>query len=343
MTKCEKIKQEYENLKTLKQEFNLEMEKAVEIGELGKAKELKARLEQQRDALAEKLWLFENLPQKELKKQYEEQISAYRQLGLLERLTNGKEGIKDEYGEEHALPSFAEISNMMRENKEFLRKKTEQGFIRLQLTPFALPIDRLKERYGELIRQKHKEGNLKGENNDPLDLDQNQPVYMNENFKSLLYFPEWETKGNKAVAKGGITKKEAIKQTGGWRIILDEDLSIVPVKGQGKTIKDRKQIEGGMLASEQFQLIKKQKEEGYTPEDWFAFAIIRLSKENKVIDDDRETNYICRLLGVCFSTSGQIPSARWGRVYRLAGLVGSNPEGSYSVVGVRAGVRVKKS
>lgn len=55
LSQCEQIKAEYESLKTLKQEFDLECQKAVETGNLTRAKELKAELEQKRNALSEKL------------------------------------------------------------------------------------------------------------------------------------------------------------------------------------------------------------------------------------------------------------------------------------------------
>ncbi|MFH1482029.1 MAG: hypothetical protein ABIE46_00750, partial [Patescibacteria group bacterium] len=81
-----------------------------------------------------------------------------------------------------------------------------------------------------------------------------------------------------------------------------------------------------------------QKEECWTPEDWLAFAISYLSKENKVIGDDRGTVYLERLLGVCFSASGHVPRAYWDRVNRRAGLGGYDSGDSYSDVGVRSGV-----
>ena len=55
---CEQIKNEYENLKTLKEEFDLEYQKAVETGNLERVREMKAELEQKRDALKEKLFVF---------------------------------------------------------------------------------------------------------------------------------------------------------------------------------------------------------------------------------------------------------------------------------------------
>ena len=57
LSQCEQIKAEYESLKTLKQEFDLERQKAVETGNLTRAKELKAELEKKRNALSEKLFI----------------------------------------------------------------------------------------------------------------------------------------------------------------------------------------------------------------------------------------------------------------------------------------------
>ncbi|MBU4367367.1 hypothetical protein KKC49_00675 [Patescibacteria group bacterium] len=54
---CEQIKTEYENLKTLKEEFDLEYQKAIETGNLEKVREMKAELEEKRDALQEKLFV----------------------------------------------------------------------------------------------------------------------------------------------------------------------------------------------------------------------------------------------------------------------------------------------
>ncbi len=54
-SKCESLKAEYASLLTLKEEFDLEYQKAVETGNLDRAKELKAELEVRMKALKEKL------------------------------------------------------------------------------------------------------------------------------------------------------------------------------------------------------------------------------------------------------------------------------------------------
>ena len=55
---CAKLRKEYEELKALKEQFVLELEQASKTGNLKKGKELKALLEQSKDALKEKIWLL---------------------------------------------------------------------------------------------------------------------------------------------------------------------------------------------------------------------------------------------------------------------------------------------
>ncbi|MEM4282831.1 MAG: WG repeat-containing protein [Candidatus Woesearchaeota archaeon] len=67
-SQCEQIKAKYENLKTLKHEFDLEYKNALETGKLEnleKLKELQALLEKNRDALWEEIDPYQiNLRQK---------------------------------------------------------------------------------------------------------------------------------------------------------------------------------------------------------------------------------------------------------------------------------------
>ena len=54
--KCKDIRQDYENIKTLKKEFDLELDKAIKTGNTGnieKANELKTILEKKRDEIKE--------------------------------------------------------------------------------------------------------------------------------------------------------------------------------------------------------------------------------------------------------------------------------------------------
>ncbi len=57
MDNCTKLRNEYAELKSIKQEFDLEYRKALETGHLDRVRELKARFEQKRDFIRESLVL----------------------------------------------------------------------------------------------------------------------------------------------------------------------------------------------------------------------------------------------------------------------------------------------
>jgi len=296
-SQCEKIKQEYKNLKTLKSEFDLEYQRAVETGNLERAKELKAELEQKRDALREKLWPFEALTQKELKEQYESQKEILERVGILEKLSTGEMGIKGIDNKEYAFPSYSEIAKRMRENKEILKIKTEQGLNQLLIVPFGMKLGDLIEKYKQVILKHHKEGKLLATKEKPTDpdeqlkLDENQLVwtwakYNNADINGeLIYFPKEFSKENHK----GKTKQEIIKERDGFSVMFIEDLANIPRQGKGKEIKGRKQLEAGLTPNKYLEILKTnpiyQNETGMTPEEQIIYAIKHLEQTNQVIDD----------------------------------------------------------
>ncbi|OGZ20867.1 MAG: hypothetical protein A2W55_03015 [Candidatus Nealsonbacteria bacterium RIFCSPHIGHO2_02_38_10] len=263
MSSCEQIKQDYQDLKTLKQEFDLEYQKAVETGDLARAKELRAELEQKRDALADKLWPLERLPQKELKEQYASQREILERTGILEQLSSGEMGIKGTDNEEYAFPSYQEITQRMRESEEALRPKTEQGFIRLQITPFGMKLDDLIDKYKQVILKHHKEGKLLATKENPFDpdeqleLDENNPVWLWGNYRNadvngeMVYYPKEFSSNHQ-----GKTKQEVLKEQGGWNILLAENLPNIPRKNKGEKIKGRKQLEAGKTPYQYLETLK---------------------------------------------------------------------------------------
>lgn len=327
MSSCEQIKQDYQDLKTLKQEFDLEYQKAVETGDLARAKELRAELEQKRDALADKLWPFERLPQKELKEQYASQREILERTGILEQLSSGEMGIKGIDNEEYAFPSYQEITQRMRESEEALRPKTEQGFIRLQITPFGMKLDDLIEKYKQVILKHHKEGKLLATKENPFDpdeqleLDENNPVWLWGNYRNadvndgeMVYYPKEFSSNHQ-----GKTKQEVLKEQGGWNILLAENLPNIPRKNKGEKIKGRKQLEAGKTPYQYLETLKTdpnyQNETGMTPEDQITCAIIHLEQTDQVIDDYRDSGKGSGSyqLGAYFSADGFVPGFYWDR------------------------------
>ncbi|MBI5306438.1 hypothetical protein HZB04_02550 [Candidatus Wolfebacteria bacterium] len=369
MSNCEKIKQEYENLKSIKKEFDLEYQKAAETGNLEKANELKAELEQKRDALQKKLWPFEELPSKELKEQYESKKKILENTGLLEKLSNGEMGIKGINNKEYAIPTYNEIIKKIRENKEIFKTKTEQGFTEMEIVPFGLSLEKLIETAKKTILKHHKEGKLfytrknsEDENEQliPVELDENKPLWIWDGYQNadidgkLFYFPKEFSQNHQ-----GKTKEQILKETNqGFQVILREKNINIPREGKREIIGNRPQIDTGGTSIKKY--IKKGKlipspeeylkaiqtepiyknETGQTPEDWFATFLTYLEKHNQVIDDYQGNGSIAYNLGGYFPADGYIPYAYWSRDFRQAFLGRINPKHRNGSYGVRGRVRI---
>ena len=351
-SECKKVRQEYENLKTLKSEFDLELEKARETGNLFKAKELKAKLEQKRNALSEKLWTFESLPQKELKEQYEDQKEILERVGILEKLSTGEIGIRGIDNKEYAFPTYQELIKRMRENKEMLKTKIEQGFSQLLIVPFGMKLDDLIEKYKQVILKHYQEGKLlatkekPSDPDEPLELDEKEPVwvwyeYQNaDRRRELVYFPEKFSENHQ-----GKTKQEILKKQGGWNILFIEDLPNIPRKDKGKDIKGRKQLEAGLTPNKYLETLKTssvyKNETGMTPEEQIIYAIKYLEQTNQVIDDySGKKGSLSFQLGAYFPASDRTPEAYWDRDFRKVALGRGGPKFSDPRGGVRSAVRV---
>ncbi len=351
-SQCEQIKKELEDLKTLKKEFVLERQKATETGNLVKAKELKVELEQKRDALSEKLWPFENLPKKELKKQYESQKEMLEQVGILEKLSTGEMGIKAIDNKEYAFPNYQEIVERMKENKEILESKTEQGFSQLLITPFGMKLDDLIEKYKQVLIKHYQEGRLlttKEKPSDPdehLGLNEDEPVRIRKEYQNadtqgkLKYFPKESSQKHQ-----GRTKQEILRKQGGFNVMFIEDLPNIPKQGEGKKIKGRTQLEADQKPSTYLEILKTnpiyQNETGMTPEEQITYAIKYLEQTNQVIDDVSGKGSASYQLGAYFVNDGEIPIFYWSRKYNWAKLfMDIKFNDPFSHIGTRTAVRV---
>lgn len=291
---------------------------------------------------------------KSIKEQYEEQKQILEKTGVIEKLSTGEMGIIGIDEKEYAVPSYEEIAKNIAENQEIIEKKSEQGFVRLQLTPFGMSLDKLIKKYGQVILDRHKKGKLFTAKKDPsdpdeqLELDEDQPIrnwdgYDNADKEGkIVYYPKEFSKDNHQ----GKTKEQLLKGelSSGWNIIFTEDMPNIPRAGKGEEIKGRKQLEANKTPDEYLEKIKTdaahQNEQGMTPEDQLTYAITHIEKTNQVIDDYQGNGSASYQFGAYFPASGDVPYAYWYRVYRQAYLFGSDPDRRDSDVGARSAVRV---
>ena len=362
---CEQVQLEYQDIKALKREFDLEYEKARETGNLARVKELRAVLQKKREALAEKLWIFEALPAKELQVQYERQREILEKNGILQKLGNGeKMGIRAIDGREYVFPALKDIRQGMMRNKEILRTKTEQGFNQLLIVPFGMKLDDLIATYRKIILNHHKKGKLlatkehPSDPDEPLTLDETTPVWVWGEYPGadvsgeLVYGPEKlptiqdepDAAKRRALSRGK-TKRHILEDQGGFTILLLENLPNIPRSGRGKPVSGRKQPEAGQTPKKYLEMMQTDPhytgEEGMTPEEQLIYAIEYLEATNQVMDDWHGNGSVSYQIGAYFHASGHVPYAFWNRDHRQAHLDSYDPEYSDPNFGVRGAVRVK--
>ena len=262
-----------------------------------------------------------------LKEQYEFQKQILADNGFLETLANGELGIVDKDGNEYPFPTYQEIRKRVRENKEMLETKIEQGFTEFVITPFALPLDVLKEKLGKAILKHFEEKKLLASDGTELNLNADEPFWMWDCYqnKEIVYEPEsigFDEPTDTCSHTGGKTKEQLLSENGGYRLSFLENLPDLPAEGKGKEIGNRKQLEANQSPIDYLKLlqtdIQYQFESGLTPEDWMAYFLSHLEKTNTVTDDFAGKGKLCWNIGAYFPEDEYVPFSYWYRDYRHA-------------------------
>jgi len=282
-----------------------------------------------------------------LDEQYKAQIKILETAGILQEFSDGIKGIIGIDGKEYPVPSLEKIlSAIIPEKAELLAKKKEQGFTKLLITPFAMPLSELKERYKVLLLKKDSEGTLLATDGSKLALDRNEPVWAWDGYEqadingNLVYEPKKFDNDHE-----GKTKQEIINQSNPWKIKLIEDMPDLPAFGDGKMIGGRSQHEANFTPNHYLNTPNMntvyEGEKGFDPETWLTYAITNLEEKNQQIDDWQGQGKSCFLVGAYFPGSGDVPLARWYRGDRQAYLGGRVPSYSSSDVGCRSSVEIQ--
>ena len=287
-----------------------------------------------------------------IKEQWESQIKILSKLGILEIFPGSKElGIRGIDGKEYPVPKPEDIMARLEANKEIIGAKMEQGFTKLLLEPFGMPLDMLTKKYEKTILKHFEEKKLLATKENPtdpdvpLDLDVNQPLYKWDGYNNadgddkLVYFPK-EFGSN----HGGKTKTEILSDPeNGWRVWLLENMPNIPREGKGKEIGKRKQMETNKTPKDYLKLLgtgEYKNESGLTPEADIMYALTQLEETNQVTNDYQGKGSLSYQVGAYFVSGGGVPCSFWNRGDRRAGLDGDGPAYRDVDVGCRCGVRV---
>jgi hypothetical protein len=355
---CQSLRDDLLALNSLKADFDVALNTAIATNtpeDLERIRDLKARLESGITALKEKL-IPPELKEFHLKEQYDSQIAVLERTHILETLPSGEKGIKGIDGKEYPIPTYEQILARMKEKKEMLGTKKEQGFTKLLLVPFGMSLDILLERYKAAILRAHNETDpkkkLKAEKASPtdsdefLDLDTAKPLYIWDGYTnadkngSLVYHPKSFAKDN----HGGNTKSTLLADPkSAWQIMLVEEGSIPAKDAKRQPKGGRTRLDAGATAESYLNVIGNgayEHESGMTPEDWLMLAITRLEETGEVTDDWDGKGKASYNTGAWFPAAERVPSAYWLRGVRRANVAGCVPRNPYDNFGSRPPVRV---
>ena len=311
---------------------------------------IKANLNQTLQDLQNKIWLeTPELTRENLKAQYEFQKEILIKAGLLKKISTGELGIEAIDKQEYPIPTLEQIEERMLEKRELLETKIPQGFVKLIIVPFGLPISSLIDAYSNALMENYQQGKLLDTQGKLLELDgyvggrfidnEDTKYYIQaEATGELVYFPKEFSDDHQ-----GKTKQELLP-TQAWQVLLLEDLPNLPFKGKGKTIANRQQPESDQTPDEylkQLQTDPQYKgEQGLTPESWLVYGLSHLEQTNQVIDNSQGLGKSCNLLNSCFVKPVGVPYAYFYRSHARVELDENEPTYSSPRKSVRFAVSI---
>jgi len=273
-----------------------------------------------------------------LQEQYDQQFQMLVSSGLIETLPDGSVGYTGIDGQPYQFPEFDQIVKRVRSKRELLTLKAGQGFRKLILVPFGLPLKKMIFQLIDNLKDEQEIVDAQGEiipvkSDNPVDvmpfyyhynkISDAEPILMDEADRngSLVYFQDKiEEENNQARTKPELMADQA------WQILLVEDLPDLPAAGEEQTVgqpgQERTQLPAGQTAEFYLKKIFEdksyQQEQGLTPESWIVLALTYLYQQShRALDCWNRQGKSCLLIGSFFkkdknnSNSGGVSKACW--------------------------------
>lgn len=297
--------------------------------------------------------------EKSIKEQLDAQRMAYEQAGVLQKLSSGMMGIKGIDGKEYPFPTIEDVMARGKDKMDLLQKKAQQGFTKLLVVPFAMPLKELMEKYKMLCLDLYKKkGKFFAPKKNAGDADE-MLEYAGEAdpFYAWEEYFEGDKTGNivymqkklAAEGHGGMTKMQLLDmgkdmKGAGWDMVMLEDMANIPRKGMGKEVGGRKQFETTMTPGWYLEQLMTNPmyagESGMSPEDFLANALVTLATTHSVLNDWQGHGGVEYLIGALFVKQMKVGTACWRRAYKRTGMAALGPDVVDDYYAIRPVVRV---
>lgn len=275
-----------------------------DISSIDKIHEIKSSLSSKILVLDTSIWSERVERTLNLRAQYDAQVKLLKNLGCLKsRMERSDDQEKREVffmtnidNKVCPIPSFSDILNRLREKRELLDIKMDQGFTKLLLIPFGMSLeDVIGMLRVYMIRFKQRSAAFSDEP-DPVRIWQ-EGYDMTEQAASIVYEPKtFDAKHQ------GKSKREAVLDQD-WRILLlqsagdGKGIAPIPHEGTGEQRGKkhiRMDIEQGKTLTEQLKMVIAFDdpsspyigESGMTPEDWIMAFIAHMEETENFLDYD---------------------------------------------------------
>ncbi|MEK7159752.1 MAG: hypothetical protein AAB766_04610 [Patescibacteria group bacterium] len=243
--------------------------------------------------------------EKEFNEEYDAQVRVLHDLRLLE-VFPGKDvmGIIGIDGKEYPVPTKADIIAEIKANPEKYEKKMKQGFTKIQLTPFALPLERLTTLLSEKLLDRYNRRALFDVNRDLMELDIREPLHVWSGFvdpeapegrrgadvtgKSIYHPTSFHQKDHHGQTKDEILKAQAGLPFSGWEVKLIEQNQSV---GNVGNVGGRENFRMGEQPAYYLSLLMSDpqyaNEQGLLSEDWLIQILVSLERFKRIDDELR--------------------------------------------------------
>jgi hypothetical protein len=238
---CRKFNQEYDRAQHVLDRFNSHLDEAAKQGNVSVLESLQVEFEESYREVNERMYemldaLFH------LREVYAEQQRLYKDIGILKELPTGELYIEDGQGRKWEMLSLESVQERLLEKWPKVQRKAEQGFTRLAIVPFALPIREYANALNRLLVQRKNNGGVYEQTGDPshqqeenrlpirehvspLDPEDKSPLRVFKGWSKedeVFYYPQLYGHEN----HGGKTKEQLLesRQTkGAWSVVLFQE------------------------------------------------------------------------------------------------------------------------